>query len=134
MTDPGFGSYWTVNLDAPPGTKRPRKRGRANREPGGDGPRRRGRPRKVGAGGRGSAELDDIEPPLTGLHRMNIDGDEPYDDGFEYLPDDVPRLRSVRADDYEDDDDGMYAGYSGSEGLLDVEAASGALSFLVGVE
>jgi hypothetical protein len=28
-TDPGFGSYWTVNLDAPPGTKRPRKRGRA---------------------------------------------------------------------------------------------------------
>ena len=34
----------------------------------------------------------------------------------------------------EDDDDGMYAGYSGSEGLLDVEAASGALSFLVGVE
>ncbi|GBE77427.1 predicted protein [Sparassis crispa] len=36
-TDPGFGSYWTVNLDAPPGTKRPRKRGRANKEvpPGG---------------------------------------------------------------------------------------------------
>ncbi|KZT08670.1 uncharacterized protein LAESUDRAFT_723570 [Laetiporus sulphureus 93-53] len=31
-TDPGFGSYWTVNLDAPPGTKRPRKRGRANKE------------------------------------------------------------------------------------------------------
>ncbi|KAH8835573.1 hypothetical protein DL96DRAFT_67920 [Flagelloscypha sp. PMI_526] len=26
--DPGFGSYWTVNLLAPPGTKRPRKRGR----------------------------------------------------------------------------------------------------------
>ncbi|KAI0660598.1 hypothetical protein C8Q70DRAFT_62513 [Cubamyces menziesii] len=26
-SDPGFGSYWTVNLDAPPGTKRPRKRG-----------------------------------------------------------------------------------------------------------
>lgn len=31
-TDPGFGSYWTVNLNAPPGTKRPRKRGRANKE------------------------------------------------------------------------------------------------------
>ncbi|KAH9837247.1 uncharacterized protein C8Q71DRAFT_796630 [Rhodofomes roseus] len=31
-TDPGFGSYWTVNLDAPPGTKRPRKRGRANKD------------------------------------------------------------------------------------------------------
>ncbi|KIM47482.1 hypothetical protein M413DRAFT_22142 [Hebeloma cylindrosporum] len=32
VTDPGFGSYWTVNLDAPPGTKRPRKRGRPNKE------------------------------------------------------------------------------------------------------
>ncbi|KAF8215917.1 hypothetical protein K438DRAFT_1704843 [Mycena galopus ATCC 62051] len=31
-TDPGFGSYWTVNLLAPPGTKRPRKRGRPNKE------------------------------------------------------------------------------------------------------
>lgn len=29
--DPGFGSYWTVNLSAPPGTKRPRKRGRGNK-------------------------------------------------------------------------------------------------------
>ncbi len=35
VTDPGFGSYWTVNLLAPPGTKRPRKRGRQNKaEPG----------------------------------------------------------------------------------------------------
>jgi len=32
VTDPGFGSYWTVNLTAPPGTKRPRKRGRPNKE------------------------------------------------------------------------------------------------------
>ncbi|KAF7337481.1 U3 small nucleolar RNA-associated protein [Mycena sanguinolenta] len=31
-TDPGFGSYWTVNLLAPPGTKRPRKRGRPNKD------------------------------------------------------------------------------------------------------
>ncbi|KAI0348292.1 hypothetical protein BDW22DRAFT_1350477 [Trametopsis cervina] len=31
-TDPGFGSYWTVNLEAPPGTKRPRKRGRAQKD------------------------------------------------------------------------------------------------------
>ncbi|KAJ7675341.1 hypothetical protein B0H17DRAFT_1081079 [Mycena rosella] len=55
-TDPGFGSYWTVNLAAPPGTKRPRKRGRPNKdaarpkkddtvEEGGSKPRR-GRPRK----------------------------------------------------------------------------------------
>ncbi|KAJ7897142.1 hypothetical protein B0H14DRAFT_2677058 [Mycena olivaceomarginata] len=59
-TDPGFGSYWTVNLLAPPGTKRPRKRGRPNKEaaalPKNDDPPpeespsstkpRRGRPRK----------------------------------------------------------------------------------------
>ncbi|KAF9486568.1 hypothetical protein BDN70DRAFT_21478 [Pholiota conissans] len=32
VTDPGFGSYWTVNLSAPPGTKRPRKRGRPNKD------------------------------------------------------------------------------------------------------
>ncbi|KAJ7040342.1 hypothetical protein C8F04DRAFT_1083298 [Mycena alexandri] len=54
-TDPGFGSYWTVNLAAPPGTKRPRKRGRPNKdaqpkkneamEEGTSKPRR-GRPRK----------------------------------------------------------------------------------------
>ncbi|KAH6917022.1 hypothetical protein BKA70DRAFT_1251152 [Coprinopsis sp. MPI-PUGE-AT-0042] len=31
VTDPGFGSYWTVNLTAPPGTKRPRKRGRSSK-------------------------------------------------------------------------------------------------------
>ncbi|KAG6879561.1 hypothetical protein C0992_001388 [Termitomyces sp. T32_za158] len=48
-TDPGFGSYWTVNLSAPPGTKRPRKRGRQIKEAP-DGlslpPKKRGRPRK----------------------------------------------------------------------------------------
>ncbi|KAI0283423.1 hypothetical protein BGY98DRAFT_952344 [Russula aff. rugulosa BPL654] len=51
VTDPGFGSYWTVNLQAPPGTKRPRKRGRPQREVNDDpesGPaKKRGRPRKV---------------------------------------------------------------------------------------
>ncbi len=51
VTDPGFGSYWTVNLQAPPGTKRPRKRGRPQREVNGDpesGPaKKRGRPRKL---------------------------------------------------------------------------------------
>lgn len=50
VTDPGFGSYWTVNLTAPPGTKRPRKRGRQNKEAS-DGsplpPKKRGRPRKI---------------------------------------------------------------------------------------
>ena len=51
VTDPGFGSYWTVNLEAPPGTKRPRKRGRPQREVNGDGEsvpaKKRGRPRKI---------------------------------------------------------------------------------------
>jgi hypothetical protein len=51
VTDPGFGSYWTVNLQAPPGTKRPRKRGRPQQEPNGDPEsapvKKRGRPRKV---------------------------------------------------------------------------------------
>lgn len=51
VTDPGFGSYWTVNLLAPPGTKRPRKRGRPQRDVNGDaesGPaKKRGRPRKM---------------------------------------------------------------------------------------
>lgn len=47
-TDPGFGSYWTVNLAAPPGTKRPRKRGRPNKDVDLDGAssKKRGRPRK----------------------------------------------------------------------------------------
>ena len=49
VTDPGVGSYWTVNLDAPPGTKRPRKRGRKDPNDESDPappPRKRGRPRK----------------------------------------------------------------------------------------
>ncbi|KAG7099703.1 hypothetical protein E1B28_001523 [Marasmius oreades] len=65
VTDPGFGSYWTVNLAAPPGTKRPRKRGRPNKNKDAAPPtapvvkeldlKRRGRPRK-----------DSEPPPLTG--------------------------------------------------------------------
>jgi len=51
VTDPGFGSYWTVNLEAPPGTKRPRKRGRPKQDVNCDAEsspaKRRGRPRKV---------------------------------------------------------------------------------------
>jgi len=49
VTDPGVGSYWTVNLSAPPGTKRPRKRGRKDTIDDADPPpppRKRGRPRK----------------------------------------------------------------------------------------
>lgn len=55
VTDPGFGSYWTVNLSAPPGTKRPRKRGRMSKAISGPAQvdsaqpnqqKKRGRPRK----------------------------------------------------------------------------------------
>ncbi|KAH7910436.1 hypothetical protein BJ138DRAFT_1087628 [Hygrophoropsis aurantiaca] len=50
VTEPGFGSYWTVNLEAPPGTKRPRKRGRSNKTSEDNvsslPQRKRGRPRK----------------------------------------------------------------------------------------
>ncbi|KAG2154549.1 hypothetical protein DEU56DRAFT_769162 [Suillus clintonianus] len=50
VTDPGFGSYWTVNLSAPPGTKRPRKRGRptkaAEESSNSTQQKKRGRPRK----------------------------------------------------------------------------------------
>lgn len=49
VTDPGFGSYWTVNLSAPPGTKRPRKRGRQIKDAPDGLPlpaKKRGRPRK----------------------------------------------------------------------------------------
>ncbi|KAH7923242.1 hypothetical protein BV22DRAFT_1069104 [Leucogyrophana mollusca] len=59
VTEPGFGSYWTVNLAAPPGTKRPRKRGRVNKNPEDSissvPQRKRGRPRK-------SAEINPIPP------------------------------------------------------------------------
>jgi len=60
VTDPGFGSYWTVNLEAPPGTKRPRKRGRpagkGDPEDGLPPARKRGRPRK-------STDADDASYP-----------------------------------------------------------------------
>ncbi|KAJ7246250.1 hypothetical protein B0H12DRAFT_1053838 [Mycena haematopus] len=76
-TDPGFGSYWTVNLLAPPGTKRPRKRGRPNKdarpkkddppppppqEPSSTKPRR-GRPRREGS----PAPVADLTPPIVPL-------------------------------------------------------------------
>ncbi|KAJ7170146.1 hypothetical protein C8R46DRAFT_1091291 [Mycena filopes] len=75
-TDPGFGSYWTVNLAAPPGTKRPRKRGRPNKdaqpkkndavEEGPSKPRR-GRPRKD------DSPVPASTPPLMPLVEPPID-------------------------------------------------------------
>ncbi|KAF8634918.1 hypothetical protein AX15_000659 [Amanita polypyramis BW_CC] len=74
VTDPGFGSYWTVNLAAPPGTKRPRKRGRPNKDVSAtsSGPiRKRGRPRKAlltgGEGAPMSSHEDDDDRSTIGI-------------------------------------------------------------------
>lgn len=68
-TDPGFGSYWTVNLAAPPGTKRPRKRGRPNKDP---------RPKNIDAvqegpfkPRRGRSRKDDPPAPPSSLLQMD---------------------------------------------------------------
>ncbi|KAJ6520096.1 hypothetical protein C8R45DRAFT_1058303 [Mycena sanguinolenta] len=68
-TDPGFGSYWTVNLLAPPGTKRPRKRGRPNKD-GTRGPKKDDPPPQPQAGPsstkpkRGRPRRDEDSPAL----------------------------------------------------------------------
>lgn len=82
MTDPGFGSYWTVNLEAPPGTKRPRKRGRPNANkdtPGAPGvdPKRRGRPPKT-AGAGTSALMHQEAQPDDDDFAMDEDVDEDH--------------------------------------------------------
>ncbi|KIM70306.1 hypothetical protein SCLCIDRAFT_1207624 [Scleroderma citrinum Foug A] len=78
VTDPGFGSYWTVNLSAPPGTKRPRKRGRTSKvseDPSEQ--KKRGRPRKKLEASNGSTsaivspELDS-KTPLVSAAQLQI--------------------------------------------------------------
>lgn len=72
VTDPGFGSYWTVNLLAPPGTKRPRKRGRPNKTPATqDDAKKRGRPRRDDP----TPTRDDArpDPPLTRELPLDMD-------------------------------------------------------------
>lgn len=77
VTDPGFGSYWTVNLAAPPGTKRPRKRGRTSKAASDpsqvDGAqsnqKKRGRPRKLVAES-GTSSLPSTDKP-QGPHESN---------------------------------------------------------------
>ncbi|KAG5720539.1 Forkhead box protein J3 [Termitomyces sp. T112] len=88
VTNPGFGSYWTVNLSAPPGTKRPRKRGRQNKE-GRNGsplpPKKRGRPRKsaldneqfyslLGEDEESKHVLDGVSIPSSNSNLLNMDG------------------------------------------------------------
>ncbi|TFK41822.1 hypothetical protein BDQ12DRAFT_624518 [Crucibulum laeve] len=96
VTDPGFGSYWTVNLSAPPGTKRPRKRGRANKDalPQGDpGPaKKRGRPRKASV----STITREATPPISSH-------EEDYEDDKFTVEEDTTGMGSE--DDYESEEE-----------------------------
>lgn len=82
VTDPGFGSYWTVNLLAPPGTKRPRKRGRPNKEKDVLQTKKRGRPRtKDGPYGsptleRSTHEEEDYEEDGPGTEEDEFESEE----------------------------------------------------------
>ncbi|KAI0312988.1 hypothetical protein OF83DRAFT_1143441 [Amylostereum chailletii] len=130
VTDPGFGSYWTVNLDAPPGTKRPRKRGRAQQRPpeqGVPGVKKRGRPRKVVPVEEMDVTHPDEHSPIATLpipnphpNRLNhcilstvrsashpyLYRDEDDDDGtsLDGAFDRVPRLHRIQ-EEYESEDD-----------------------------
>ncbi|KAI5121298.1 hypothetical protein M0805_003767 [Coniferiporia weirii] len=121
VTEPGFGSYWTVNLDAPPGTKRPRKRGRQSKnipastcDPE---PIRRGRPKKcpkegfeygsnnlasasIYAGNHSSQQfrLHSVQH-LSAVHNQD-DDDEMYDTLDPQEP-----FRSITSDDAGDSDE-----------------------------
>jgi hypothetical protein len=122
VTEPGFGSYWTVNLQAPPGTKRPRKRGRPQREANGDPElvpvKKRGRPRKVPeTENRRQSELPHIASlpvpsadhvsALLSVSSARSGICRPYED-----EDDDPAVRSEPGalwgveDDFESEDDG----------------------------
>ncbi|KAI0274796.1 hypothetical protein BC834DRAFT_849614 [Gloeopeniophorella convolvens] len=125
VTDPGFGSYWTVNLEAPPGTKRPRKRGRPQRDTNGDSEtppaKKRGRPRKAP-----ETERQTEQPPIAtlpipsmehvggrvsvsavriGSHRSYEDEDEDQILSLEQGM--IPRWRAQEDLESEDDSDGQ---------------------------
>ncbi|KAF7971531.1 hypothetical protein HWV62_20938 [Athelia sp. TMB] len=79
VTDPGFGSYWTVNLEAPPGTKRPRKRGRPSKDGENEAspapPKKRGRPKKnveAAPSYPESPSIATLHPPERSLSRCQV--------------------------------------------------------------
>ncbi|XP_006454125.1 hypothetical protein AGABI2DRAFT_189431 [Agaricus bisporus var. bisporus H97] len=82
VTDPGFGSYWTVNLAAPPGTKRPRKRGRTSKSESG-GTKRRGRPRKISPASPPGTELQSEEEEENEEDMKSIQDETSEDSSFE---------------------------------------------------
>jgi hypothetical protein len=83
MIEPGQGSYWTVNLDAPPGTKRPRKRGRRP-PPDPNTTSKRGRPRAA----YGSIFVEAKYPPPLPHVKTEPDElcDDPMSDGNAQAP------------------------------------------------
>lgn len=114
VTEPGFGSYWTVNLSAPPGTKRPRKRGRANKDsmddPLGAPPpaKKRGRPRKIPAvqlpsiSSMGVTADRSVRPCQVSSVRT---GGERLDDDDEEMTEEGTGTGDRTDDDYESEDD-----------------------------
>lgn len=114
--DPGFGSYWTVNLQATPGSKCRRKRERANREPVADGLNalKRGRPGSVypptepeGPPGVSAKKQDDcasVQASMSGLHPTVLYGGASYADNTGYLPKEIPRTVCPSGDCEEDDE------------------------------
>ncbi|THH13497.1 hypothetical protein EW146_g6730 [Bondarzewia mesenterica] len=109
VTDPGFGSYWTVNLDAPPGTKRPRKRGRpqsqANDSTDPPVPKKRGRPRKnplpVPAENAKASGSNLDHPPIATLPKSGVDRVEKVARTHRL----ISSLRTGSMDRYDDDEE-----------------------------
>lgn len=104
VTDPGFGSYWTVNLAAPPGTKRPRKRGRPSKVDGES--KRRGRPRKDDATPTAPASEDKVEK-FDSAMEQEIDSEMTQLD-IHGKVDDAPGQQSSPDEDFESEEETMH--------------------------
>ncbi|KAI6120680.1 hypothetical protein EDD16DRAFT_1574800 [Pisolithus croceorrhizus] len=111
VTDPGFGSYWTVNLSAPPGTKRPRKRGRASKISEKDSEKKkRGRPRKqietrINPKAAASAEPESASPSeshLESVPRVQVRSDAAEECSTVAVEDDECDMSEVEYESEED--------------------------------
>lgn len=138
-TDPGFGSYWVVNLEAPPGTKRPRKRGR-NREAreraaaiaAGAGAvsnastststRRRGASDSIAYATSGPASARYEHPPIATLRPV---------DSRSFSRPTAGRVRTEYEDEYEDEDEDEEMAYDTGDGD-DYESEEGASPYYGG--
>ena len=108
VTDPGFGSYWTVNLAAPPGTKRPRKRGRtgkATEESSNSTQRKkRGRPRKSVDVNSATVCSGRTTTPCK-ISAIRTRGNEYDDENGEEDADPGGDVQQMSEDDYESEED-----------------------------